>query len=92
MAVLDLDAPPALSAPRRRRPGDQLSDHGLRHDVRVVVRAVGEQRPNGDTWRARLVPRSGTAHLRTALQRFGLAADRWDRTVTSRFTRRRPRG
>ncbi len=91
LAVLDLDAPPALLSTQAGT-GDQLSDHGLRHDVRVVVRAVGEQRPDGDTWRARLVPRSGTAHLRTALQRFGLAADRWDRTVTSRFSRRRPRG
>jgi transglutaminase-like putative cysteine protease len=84
VAVLDLDAP--ASAPA----DDQLTDRGLRHDVRVVVREVGRNRPSGDTWRARLVPASGVAHLRGLLQRAGAAADRLDRSVSRRVGRRRP--
>jgi transglutaminase-like putative cysteine protease len=82
VAVLDLDTATAA-------PADPLSDRGLRHDVKVVVKAVGDKRPAADTWRARLAPRSGAAHLRGYLQRLGLAADRLDRRVTARFTRRR---
>ncbi len=84
VAVLDLDAPDP--------PTDPLTDRGLRHDVRVVVRAVSRHRPGGDTWRARLAPRSGRAHLREQLQRLGMVADRWDRTVSGRLSRRRRRG
>lgn len=82
VAVLDLDAPTTTDA------ADPLSDRGLRHDVQVVLRAVSRQRPDADTWRARLAPRSGVAHLRGRVQRLGLLADRWDRWVSSRLSRR----
>lgn len=87
VAVLDLDVPTTAAA--ADPPTDPLTDRGLRHDVRVVVKAVSDKRPTADTWRARLAPRSAVAHLRGHLQRLGLAADRLDRTVTDRFTRRR---
>ncbi len=86
VAVLDLDAPPAAAAA-----DDQLTDRGLRHDVRVVVREVGRNRPPADGWRARLLPASGVTHLRTLLQRVGAAADRLDRSVSGRLGRRRGR-
>lgn len=87
VAVLDLDAPAGA-------PADPLTDRGLRHDVRVVVREAGRNRPAGDTWRARLLPASGVAHLRGSLQSLGAAADRLDRSLTGRvgLRRRRDRG
>lgn len=85
VAVLDLGAPATAPA------GDPLTDRGLRHDVRVVVREIGRNRPTADTWRARLLPASGVAHLRGALQRVGVATDRLDRAVTERVSRRRRR-
>ncbi len=79
VSVLDLDRP-------QTRP-DPLSDRGLRHDVHVVVSAVGENRPSKHTWQARLLPGSGMQHLRDRVQVLGLAADRWDRAVSQRFGR-----
>lgn len=84
IAVLDLDAP----ARTEREMADPLSDRGLRHDVGTVVGAVRTTKGARARWRARLLPDSGLGHLRSGLQRLGLVADRWDRTVATRLRRR----
>ncbi len=82
VSVLDVD--------RHGMRPDPLTDRGLRHDVHVVVSAVGENRPSKHTWQARWLPSSGLQHLRDRVQAVGLTADRWDREVSQRL-RRGPR-
>lgn len=77
---------------RYARDGGTAGVATLRRDVRAVERALHAGVGRGVRWRARLLPGSGVAHLRTGLVRAGTAADAAERRLAGRLRALRTRG
>ena len=77
----------ARAGERARYARTPATEEFLRRDVRSVVEAARRRRPTAHRWRAVLLPRSGTDHLRGGLDSLGLTIGRTERAAARRWAR-----